>query len=107
MAEQLDVEIATDPQGSLMCKAKQHFVAKRGSTVKFTFKEFPKAELVFPDGSPFEGGNRLTVGPHKVKDDLPAGNQGTGSLDFKYDIEWKEPQGTGHGNGTGEVPPPG
>ena len=53
MAEKLDVTIKTNPPGAPTCIA-EHFIAGRGKTVIFKFPEFPNADLIFPNGSPFE-----------------------------------------------------
>ena len=70
MAEKLDVTIKTNPPGAPTCIA-EHFIAGRGKTVIFKFPEFPNADLILPNGSPFEKGDRLKPGPHKVKENLP------------------------------------
>jgi hypothetical protein len=91
--EILLIAITKDVKNPKTCKVKGHFVARRGSSVTFAFKE-PGALITFPAGSPFDE-PAFRPGTKVVRDDARRGR-------YKYSVSWPK-GGGGVGNGTGEV----
>jgi hypothetical protein len=74
------------------------FPADNGRTVTFRFDEYPNADIIFTNESPFAEAH-LTPGPqYTVTADEPKGTR------FPYTVQWSDRAGGGiSGNGTGEV----
>ena len=91
--EILLITITKDGKNPRTCRVKGHFVARRGSAVRFVFKE-PGALITFPGDSPFEE-PAFKPGKKVIRDDARKGR-------YKYSVSWPN-GGGGVGNGTGEV----
>jgi hypothetical protein len=91
--EILVVKITKNSKNPATCRVTGSFVARRGSAVKFAFKE-RGALITFPNGSPFDR-PAFKPGTRVVRDDARKGL-------YKYSVSWPN-NGGGVGNGTGEV----
>ena len=107
MDEKLFVKIQKQPNSPLRCIA-NHFAARPGSTVVFTFPGQEQATIEFHGGkgdSPFDQ-ERFSLEPvgsagaalQQVREDADERSYG-------YIVSWKDQNGDGLGNGGGEVLP--